>query len=390
VALTYSTNSACTPTTNSVSIAQGASTASFRYRGTAAGNATMSGTATGLTPTPLNITVTPGPAASLAFTTVAQTLTAGSCSAVATVRLRDAFNNSVRVSADTAVALSASPSTGFQFFADSSCTGAAVTSVNIPVNGSDASFYLRGTSAGTSTMSAATSGIPAATQNVTINPGPPTVLTFSQPTLTMVAGVCTQVTLLVQDTYGNASPVSSNQAVTFSASPSTGFTFSANADCSSPGTQFNILSGQSSRVLYVRGTAAGGVTVTASRTSFTSATLPVTVNAAAPSRLEFQTSPQTVDAGTCSAITTVRLADGFGNVAMASANTQINVTGSTGTITFYSDAGCTSAVASRTVPAGQSSASFYFKDSASDNVVTITAASPGLTSATQQQTITDP
>jgi hypothetical protein len=302
------------------------------------------------------------------------------------VQLRDAFNNPVSVSADTAVALAAAPSTGFQFFADSGCATPAVTSVNIPTGSSDASFYFRGTSAGTPVMSATVSGVTAATQNVTINPGAPTVLVFSQPTLTVVAGVCTQFTLLVQDTHGNASPVPSNQLVTYAAAPPATFIFSANADCSSPGTQFNINSGQSSRTLYLRGNVAGNVTVTASRTGFTSGTLAVTVNAAAPSKLDFQTSPHTVVVNACSPITTVRLLDTFNNVATASSATQINLSGSTGTISFYSDAACANLTTSTTVTAGQSSASFYFKDSAAETV-TITAASTGLTSDTQQQTI---
>lgn len=387
VALTYSTDSGCSPTTASVSIAQGASTASFHYRGTAVGTSRISGTASGLLPTPLDVTIIPGPATTLAFTTAAQTLAAGSCSAVVRVQLRDAFNNPVSVSAETAVALSADPPTGFQFFTDSNCTVPAGASVNIAANSSEASFHFRGTSAGTPAMSAAVSGVPAATQNVTINPGPPTVLLFSQPSLMMVAGMCTQVTLLVQDTFGNASPVSSNQQVTFAAAPSTGFTFSPNADCSGPVTQLNVQSGQSSRVLYVRGTAAGSVTVTASRTNYTSGTLAVTVNPAAPSKLAFQTVAQTVEVNACSGITTVQLQDTFNNVTPAAANTQIDLSGSTGTITFYSDAACNTPAAFVTVPAGQNSASFYFKDSTVESV-TITAASTGLTSADQAQTIT--
>jgi hypothetical protein len=277
VALTFSANSGCTPTTTSVSIAQGANTTSFHYRGTVAGAANISGTATDLTPTPLSVTVTPGPGTALVLTTAAQTLTAGNCSGIVKVQLRDAFSNLARVTVDTPLSLLASPSTGFRFFADSSCAGSTVTTATIPAGGGDTSFYFRGTTAGTVSMSVTGSGVSAANQSATITPGPPTVLAFSPQSVTMAAGACTQFTLLVQDTLGNASPVSSNQLVTFSASPLTGFTFSANSDCSSPGTQFTVNAGQSSRVLYMRGTAASEVTVTATRTGFTSGTLAVKV-----------------------------------------------------------------------------------------------------------------
>jgi hypothetical protein len=391
VALTYSTDSGCSPTAPAVSIAQGAMTTSFRYRGTAAGTTNISGTASGLTTqTPLAVTITPGAPSVLVFTTGVQTRTAGSCSNVATVQLRDGFTNPIRVTADTPVALSASPSTGFQFFSDSSCTGAVVPSVNIPANGSDASFYFRGTIVGTGTVtiSATVTGVPAATQNVTLNPGPPAVLAFSPLSATMAAGACTQFTLLVQDTFGNASPVSSNQLITFTPSPSTGFTFSANTDCSSPGTQFNVNSGQSSQVLYMSGTAVADVTVTASGPGFTDGTLTVKVNPGAPNKLFFLTTPQTaVLVGTCSGITTVQVRDAFDNPAPVPASTQIDLSSdSSGGMVFYSDATCDTPVTFVTMPTGQNSASFYFKDSVAETV-TITASSTGLASATQTETI---
>jgi hypothetical protein len=391
VALTYSTNSGCSPTTTNVSIAQGTSTTSFRYRGTVAGTTNISGTATGLTTqTPLAVTITPGPAV-LAFTTPVQTLTAGNCSAMAMVRLRDSFNNPIQVTVETPVALSASPPTGFQFFSDSNCTGTPVTSVNIPASGSDASFYFKGTIVGTGTVmiSATVTGVPAATQSVTLNPGPPTVLAFSQPSATMVAGVCTQFTLLVQDAFGNASLVSSNQAITFSANPnaSTNFTFSANTDCSSPGTQFNVNSGQSSRVLYMRGTVATDVTVTASRSGFASGTLNVKVNPGAPNKLAFSTSPQTVLVGNCSGATTVQVQDSFSNPTPVTAGTQIGLaSNSSSGMGLYSDAACSTPATFVTVPTDQNSASFYFRGS-DPEVVMITASSTGLTSATQTETI---
>jgi hypothetical protein len=389
VALTYSTNSDCSSTTTSVSIAQGASTTSFHYRGTAAGTTNISGTATGLTTqTPLAVTITPG-APTLAFTTSAQPQTAGICSAVATVQRRDSFGNPIRVAADTPVALSAAPPTGFQFFTDSNCLAAPVTSVNIPADGSDASFYFKGTIVGSGTVmiSATVAGIPAATQNVTLNPGPPTVLAFSPLSVTMAAGACTQFTLLVQDTLGNASPVSSNQAITFTPSPSTGFTFSANSDCSSPGTQFDVASGQSSRVLYMRGTAVADVMVTASGTGFDPETLSVKVNPGAPNKLAFTTNPQTVLVETCSGITTVQVQDAFNNPTSVAASTQIDLaSNSSGGMVFYSDSACNIQATFVTVLTGQDSASFYFKDS-NPEAVMITAASTGLTSATQTETI---
>jgi hypothetical protein len=385
VPLTFSTNAGCTPTTGTVTITQGANSTTFRYRGTQAGNSSISGTSGSLTSTPLGVAITPGTASVLAFTTGTQTVVAGNCSGVATVQLRDAFNNAVQVATNTAVTLSAAPPEGFQFFSDSTCSGTAVTSVTMAASSSNASFYFSGTRAVTATLSAVLGSI-TGNQGVTINPGTPTALVFPESPLTVTAGDCTPVTLRVNDTHGNAAPVSGNQIIDLAASPSTGFTFSTATNCSGPTNQVTLNSGQSSRTVYMRGTAAGNVTVTAIRAPFSQGTLSLTVNPAAPSKLAFLTAPQTLEMNACSLITTVRLLDAFDNVVTATASTPIGLMGSTANITFYSDAGCSSTTTSATVPAGGSNASFYFKDTAPETV-TITVSGNGLSSANQQQTI---
>ncbi|HYI02330.1 hypothetical protein [Hyalangium sp.] len=386
VPLTFSTNAGCIPTTATVTIAQGTGSVSFRYRGTQAGNTSIGGTSGTLMSTPLSVTINPGTASVLAFTTGPQTVPAGSCSGVVTVQLRDLHGNAVRVATNTAVTLSVAPPEGFQFFSEPGCAGSAVPSVTMPANSSDASFYFRGTRAGAATLAATSSSI-TGNQGVTINPGTPTVLVFPQSPLTMTAGACTPVTLRVNDPHGNAAPVSGNQTIDLVASPSSGFTFSTATNCSGPTNQVTITSGQSSTTVYMRGTVAvGNVGVTATRAPLTQGTLALTVNPAAPSKLAFLTTPQPLEMGACSAVTTVRLLDEFDNVVTATANTLIGLMGSTGTIAFFSDAGCSSTTASATIPAGGSNASFYFKDTVAETV-TITASGSGLTSANQQQTI---
>jgi hypothetical protein len=213
------------------------------------------------------------------------------------------------------------------------------------------------------------------------------VLAFLPPSLTMAAGVCTQVTVQAQDTLGNPSRVTGDQLITFSANPATGFSVSIETDCSSPGTQFNIFNPQSSRVLYMRGTATGDVTLTASRAVFTSGALTVKVNPGAPSRLAFRTASQTVQVGNCSGITTIQVQDSYNNATPVSSNTQIDLTASTGTLVFYADAACNNPAAFVTLQAGQQSASFHFKGTTA-GAFTLTASSTGLTSATQSTTIT--
>lgn len=383
--VTVYSDSACTASVTSVSVAQGSTSAGFYYRSTVAAGYTLTATSAGLTNGTLAVTVSPGAAASLAFTTTAQTVVAGTCSGVTTVQLRDAFGNAVKVGVDTPVQLSATPSAGFQFFTDAACTGTVVTSATMPANTSNASFYFKGTAKGGATLGASV-GSSTGSQGVTINAAAPAVLAFSQPTLTVAAGDCTQVTVQVTDTYGNPATYGTNQNVSLAANPAAGFTFATANACGTGVSQVQLPSGQSSVSFYVKGTAAGSVTVTASKAGLTDGTLAVTVNAAAPGKLVFQTAPQTVEVATCSGLTTVAVQDSFGNPTNVTSDTLVNLTGSTANVTFYSDAGCNTAVTSTTVLAGQGSASFYFKDSAVEGV-TLTAASTGLTNATQAETI---
>ena len=389
VAVTLSNNSGCTGTVTNVTIPANSSSATFFVRGNVAGNATITGSLPGVPGVPnamVVVTIAPGPATVVAFTTPAQSVQAGTCSTVRTVQLRDALANPVNVGADTAVNLSAAPPDGFQFFTQAGCGGTAVTSVTIPTGSSSASFFFRTTRAGSPVLTAATSSL-SGTQTETITPVAPTVLAFPQSPLTVVAGVCTPVTLQAQDIHGNASPVSGNQGVTLAANPSAGFTLYSNSGCSTTTTSVTILSTQSSATFYVTGTVTGSVTVSATRGGFTTGNLVTTVEPGPANRIGFSTTAQTVEVGACSGLTTVQVRDAFSNATPVAANTDITLTGSTANITFYANANCTGPVTFVTVPAGQSSASFYFKDTVVENV-TITAASGSLISGAQQQTIT--
>lgn len=385
--LTYSTGATCTPTTTTVSIAAGSSSATFRYRSTQAGSFNIGGSFGGLTSTPLAVTITPGAPTVLGFTTTAQTVTAGNCSAVATVQQRDTFNNPVPVSADTPVSLTANPSAGFQFFTDSNCATAAVSSVNILSGASSANFYFKSTVSGTVAMTATQGGL-TANQNATLNAAAPTVLAFSPAALTVAAGDCTAVTLTSIDAFGNRSNVPSNQAITLA--PGANMAFFPTNTCGTSTTSVTINSGSSSVSFFARATVVGSVSGTASRSGFTTGTLSLTVNPGAPSKLAFTTNEQTLEVNTCSAVTTVQVRDSSNNPSPVTSNTTVNLTASpSGNITFYLNADCTGPTTSISIPTGQTHGSFYFRDTTAENV-TITASNAGLTNATQDQSITSP
>src|SRR5207253_2578443 len=69
------------------------------------------------------------------------------------------------------------------------------------------------------------------------------------------------------------------------------------------------------------------------------------------------------------------------------ASTAVGLSSSQPSSIFYADSACTSVVTGRTLAAGDTETTFYFKDTTAGSP-TLTAASGGLTSATQAQTIT--
>ncbi|MBN1207713.1 MAG: putative metal-binding motif-containing protein [Myxococcaceae bacterium] len=386
--VTFFSNSGCSNSVTTVTIRANSGSEPFFARGTQAGDFTLTGTASGLTSATHSLAILAGPATALVFTTGAQNnVVAGSCSAVVTVRLEDTHGNPANAASAMTVGLSVVPAQGFQFFAGAGCAGTAVTDVPLPMGASSASFSFRSTRAGAVTLTAST-GVLSVDQGAIILAAPPSVLFFPQSPLAMTAGACTQVTLEVRDAHGNLSNVSGNSSMALAASPAAGFKISSQNACGNTITSVQVNSGQSSATFYVQGTTAQGVTVTATRAGFTDGSLAVTVNPDVPDKLAFQPPGQMVEVDTCSGITTVQVQDANNNVTTVGANTLVNLTGAN--TTFYTDATCTApAVTSVTIPSGGSSASFRFKNS-TIGTVTLTAASAGLTSGTQDQTITPP
>src|SRR5208282_5265463 len=101
-------------TITSVTIASGASSASFKYNDTLAGNPVLTVTDSALTnPTATQTeTVAAAAASKLVYTTTAQTLTAGITSGTITVQLDDAFNNVATAASTQTIGLTTSSAAG--------------------------------------------------------------------------------------------------------------------------------------------------------------------------------------------------------------------------------------------------------------------------------------
>jgi VCBS repeat-containing protein len=159
-------DTADTATITSVTITTGTSTASFRYRDSAAGTPTITASATGLTSASQTVTVTASP--KLVFTTAAQTTAPGSATGTITVQRRTAADVAI-TSGSTTVNLTDTSATGvFR----NSANSATITTVTIPNGSSSASFRYRDSSIGTPTITASAAGYTSAPQTVKVDTAP--------------------------------------------------------------------------------------------------------------------------------------------------------------------------------------------------------------------------
>ncbi|MCC6335805.1 MAG: hypothetical protein IT380_17650 [Myxococcales bacterium] len=386
--VTFFSDPGCTTAAGSVALPAGAPQASFFFRATPVGTLALTAASAGLTPAQQQATVVAGAVAALAFTTTAQTRTAGACSAVGTVDVRDALGNASPVASATVVGLSAAPATGFTFYSDAGCT-TAITGVSVPMGGATASFYFRGTVAGPVAVTASSAGLLSAQQTHTISPATAAALVFTTPARSVTAGGCSaNLDVQVRDTFGNPVPQGAARAVNLSAAPAAGFTFYSDAACGSATTSVAVGAGASSAAFYVRGTGAGSVTVTAQSTGVTGATQSVAVTAAAtPSKLAFTTPPRTVVAGQCSAVLSVQSRDSFDNPRAVASNTAVNLGAVPAAgVTFFSDAACATPATSVTLLAGTNTVSFYVRGGTA-GAPQATATAAGLNPASQAVTV---
>ncbi len=133
------------------------------------------------------------------------------------VELRDLGDNVVNAGATTTVNLSSNPS-NVAFYSDNAC-GTGTSSLAIASGTSSSPVYFKGTSAGTSVLTASSNGLNSSTIAVNVGPPVPRRVVVSVDKPVTEAGECINVTATLKDAAGNNIGAVGNTTFNLTASP---------------------------------------------------------------------------------------------------------------------------------------------------------------------------
>ncbi len=332
---TFYEGGGCGDAVTSVAISVGSSTTTFNFQGTAAGSVTMTADSS-LAPDPTQLAnIGVGPASQLVFVTNPQTKTVNICSAAVTLETHDTGGNVANVMSALPVNLAASPPTNFSFYSDPGCT-TAVTQVSVPMGGTQATFYFKGTTAGTIAMTPTSSLMNPAPQNATLIAAAASAVVFSNPVRSVTAGSCSAaLTLQSLDAFGNPSSVAADVVLGLSAAPTSGLSFYGDAACGTSAiASTTILAGSQTATFYASATVVPAYTLTAASAALGMTTQTLTVTAAAATKLVITTTASPRLTGQCSAAVTVQRRDGSDNPTTTGALTVTATQSVNGGLTF--------------------------------------------------------
>ena len=325
-------NAGDTATITDIIIPNGSSSATFRYRDTKSGSATVSASAPStptVTPATQVVVVSNAAADHLAFTQQPSDTQAGSVFATQPqVTVQDVYNNTVLAANDTITLSVASGPSGVV-----SCTSNTGAASSGTASFSGCSIA----KSGTYTLQATASGFaPATSASLVIATGPASKLSFSQQPTNATAGVVISpaVTVRIEDAFDNLVTTSTD---------SVGLAFGANPGLATlAGTVAKpAVGGIATFGDLSIATAASGYTLRATSGTLTLATSdPFSITAAAPHHLIFAQQPTT--SASASSITPpvrVRIVDQFDNLTTSTAHVLVSLftNPSAGTLTGTTD-----------------------------------------------------
>jgi hypothetical protein len=165
----FYSDSACLLSVSSFTLQANRNRGTFYFRGTVPQAVQITVSAVTWLSATQTVTIVPAAPTALAFITSSQTVPAGGCSGVVELETRDANNNPAPVSSQTPVSLVGATGAGFTFFSNPACT-TGVTEAVFASGSSRATFYFKGKTGGTFSITASASGYSSASQSETLLP----------------------------------------------------------------------------------------------------------------------------------------------------------------------------------------------------------------------------
>jgi len=379
---------------SSVTINQGQSLKRVYFRDTLAGTSTLSASRAGMTATPDQVEITSSDTASFGITPLTSSTAINTASSAFTVTSYDVFGNVVIQDANLNV-YPYSDQTTTRF--GSSATGPwNLNPVTILAGQSSVQFYAKETvfygspltltASDKATLDNPDADIANATTRLAISGQPIASIAITSTQQTVVAGVVSnKIDIEVRQTDG--SPALQNGTVVNIGIVDGKFVATNDAGAAAI-TSVAIAQGAATASFYYYGEIASAKTITAtvSATS-TTTTQPLTVQAAAPTKLVYQSPTASVAPNTPTTAIHAIIRDAFNNDATFETDKTVTLTSSCGTGTFSLSSSNWQNITAINVPAGSSDATFYYKDSTPANC-TITSTIAGIAAATQQVSIT--
>ena len=340
----------------------------------------------------LTLTVSSNAGTQLVFSSgVSGTVSALSCGSL-TVQVRNSSNTAITPSPSVGVNLTQNGSA--QFYSNSSClSGTEISSVTVS-SSSGSTFYVKGHVAGSVTLTASDSNsvLTSATRPLTFTSGVPTKLFYTNAPSSgqnITGGTCRIFTVAAQDEGNLAASVGASRIVLLASTLGT-TQFYTNSTCTSSAITSITLSGSTAGSFYVKDSAGGTLTVTASdsQSVLTPASRTFNFQGGTPSQISFSSGSTTPAMAACTSYAVYLMDSSSIQVAPASTLTY-NLSDGSRSGTFHSAIGCSvgSTITQLSQSSGSTSATFYYKPALSGST-TLTVSSSGLTSATRALTVT--
>ncbi|HEX4923828.1 MAG TPA: hypothetical protein VFV50_07070, partial [Bdellovibrionales bacterium] len=309
----------------------------------------------------------------------------GACT-LYTVTTHDTANNPVNVLTNTQVNLSDAAAAGVFYAAgDTTCAGAAVSSVSIAAGNGSVTFRYKDNTAQSVTLTASDNAGSLTSATLNIDVGPDRLIISG--TTPVRSGTCNVFTVRSRDTAGNFANVLANTQVNLGDGAANGdfYALADNTCAGAPIANVTISSGSDTASFRYRDDTAEAVTLTGTDNGavLTAASFNLEVG---PDHLDLA-GPTSVKSGTCSTAFTITTRDTANNLTNVVSNTQVNLTDGSATGTFHTAADCSSAaITSITISSGNNTATVYFKDTVggsktigvADNAASLTGDSSSL------------